>query len=65
MYFHKPRYSLYIVSFGAMFVLILSFLLVPKYGYIGSAYAMLSGSIIAYLASKIYNIRLLKMELKL
>ena len=65
MYFHKPRYSLYIVSFGAMFVLILSFLLVPKYGYIGSAYAMLSGSVVAYFASKIYNTKLLKMELKL
>ena len=64
MYFNKPRYGLYIITLSAIFVVLLSFILVEKYGYIGSAYAILIGSSIAYLASKLFTYRLLNSEYK-
>jgi len=62
MYFNKPRYSLYIVSISAFVVVVLSLVLVQKYGFIGSGYAILAGSIVAYLANKYFSYKMLKVE---
>jgi O-antigen/teichoic acid export membrane protein len=62
MYFHKPRYSLYIVAISAFIVVFLSFILVQKYGFIGSGYAILAGSIVAYLVDKYFSFKMLRME---
>ncbi|MDD2974739.1 MAG: oligosaccharide flippase family protein [Aliarcobacter cryaerophilus] len=64
MYFHKPRYGLYIVTISAFVILILSYIIVDRYGYIGSGYAILIGSFIAYLSNKYYSYKLIKMEYK-
>lgn len=62
MYFHKPRYSLYLVSIAAFVVVVFSFVLVKNYGFIGSGYAILSGSVVAYLANKYFCYKMLKVE---
>lgn len=62
MYFHKPRYSLYIVSISAFVVVVLSFILVKQYGFIGSGYAILASSIIAYFANKYFSFKMIRIE---
>lgn len=62
MYFHKPRYSLYVISISAFVVLAFSFLFVHQYGFIGSGYAILFGSIVAYVANKYFSFKMLKVQ---
>lgn len=62
LYFNKPRYSLYIVSIGALFVLMVSYSIVPIYGTLGSALAILAGSMATYLSSIYYETKLLREE---
>lgn len=52
LYFEKPRYSLYSGLVSAVVVLFLTFMLVPTMGYMGSAYAILGGSVTTFL----YNV---------
>jgi len=62
MYFHKPRYSLYSVSISAFVVVMLSLVLVKQHGFMGSGYAILAGSIVAYVANKYFSFKMLKVE---
>lgn len=62
MYFHKPRYSLYLVSISAFVVVLLSFVFVRQYGFMGSGYAILVGSVVAYVANKYFSYKMLKVE---
>lgn len=62
MYFHKPRYSLYMVAISAFIVVLLSLVLVKKYGFLGSGYAILIGSVVSYIANKYFSFKMLRME---
>lgn len=64
LYFHKPKYPLYIISFSAALVVSLSIALVPEKGMMGSAYAILAGSSLTYLLNKFYFYKL-RSELEL
>lgn len=64
LYFHRPRYSLYVTAIGAFFVVLLSFIFVPQYGSIASAIAILFGSIAVYVSSKLLINRIIHKEFK-
>lgn len=62
MYFHKPKYSLYVISISAFVVVFLSLVFVQRYGFISSGYAILAGSTVAYVANKYFSFKMLKVE---
>ncbi len=63
LYFNKPRYSVVITICSATSVLIASLILVPKYGYWGSATSITLGSFMAYIANKIITTKLINEEI--